>query len=258
MPASLEPILPHLPAWLMVLFRLSGIFMFAPLFGSNLVPMRVKALLALTLSFCIYPMIPPQVPMDLSVATIAGAIGSELLIGLAIGYGASLPLIAMQLGGLLMGQQLGLAIANVLNPDFDEQVSIFGQLLFLAALTIFLLLDGHHALIGVLINSFESVPLGGSAPTGEMLSMAVGLLTSMVELAVRVAAPLLCLVFLETVAMGFIAKTVPQIQIFSLGFPIRILLGLFLTIVVCAVMFDAMVDEMRHALTLISGMFGGG
>lgn len=258
MPVSLEPILPHIPAFLMVLFRLSGIFMFAPLFGSNLIPMRIKVLLALTLSFCIYPMIPPQVPMELSVATIAGSIGSELLIGLAIGYGASIPLIAMQLGGLLMGQQLGLAIANVLNPDFDEQVSIFGQLLFLAALTIFLLLDGHHALIGVLINSFNSVPLGGLAPGGEILAMTVGLLTAMFELAVRVAAPLLCLVFLETVAMGFIAKTVPQIQIFSLGFPIRILLGLFLTIVVCAVMFDALVEEMRYAIGLVSNLFGGG
>ena len=256
MPSSLESILPHVPAFVLVLFRLSGIFLFAPLFGSNLIPMRVKVLLALVLSFCVYPLIPPQIPLELSLMTIAGAITSELLIGLLIGYGASLPLIALQLAGMLMGQQLGLGLARIFNPDLDDETEVLGQFFYLVALTIFLLLDGHHILLATLIRSFDHVPLGGYMADLAVLQVLTGLLTSMLELGIRVAAPLLTLVFLETVAMGFVARTVPQLNILSLGFPLRIILGFFMCIGLVAVMHDEFAASLRHALTAMMRVFG--
>jgi flagellar biosynthetic protein FliR len=255
MPVSLEPILPHLPAFMLVLFRLSGIFLFAPALGSTAIPVRVKVLLALVLAFCIYPVIPPQAPLGLSLMTLPAVIGSELLIGLIIGYGASLPLVALQMGGLLMGQQLGLGLARVYNPEFNEETEVIGQFLFLTALTIFLLLNGHHAMLSALIGSFQTVPLGGYMPDGNILLLITGLLTSMLELAIRVAAPLLTLVFLESVAMGFIARTVPQINILSLGFPLRIMAGLILTIAIVAGMSDAFQLSMRQTMNALFHVF---
>jgi flagellar biosynthetic protein FliR len=255
MPVSLEPILPHLPAFMLVLFRLSGIFFFAPALGSTAIPVRVKALLALVLAFCIYPIIPPQVPLQLSLMTLPAAIGSELLIGLIIGYGASLPLVALQMGGLLMGQQLGLGLARVYNPEFNEETEIIGQFLFLTALTIFLLLDGHHAMLSALIGSFQTVPLGGYMPDGNILLLITGLLTAMLELAIRVAAPLLTLVFLESITINFIARTVPQINILSLGFPLRIMAGLVLTIAIVAGMSDAFQLSMRQTMSALLRVF---
>ncbi len=255
MPVSLEPILPHVPAFMLVLFRLSGIFFFAPALASSVIPVRVKVLLALVLTFCIYPIIPPQLPLELSLMTLSAAIGSELLIGLIIGYGASLPLVALQMGGLLMGQQLGLGLARVYNPEFNEETEIIGQFLFLTALTIFLLLDGHHAMLAALIGSFQTVPLGGYVPDGNILLLITGLLTSMLELAIRVAAPLLTLVFLESVAMGFIARTVPQINILSLGFPLRIMAGLLLTIAIVAGMSDAFQVSLRQTMNALLHVF---
>ncbi len=256
MSTGLEQLLPHIPAFLLVLFRLTGIFIFGPVFGSSVIPMRAKVLLALVLAFCIYPVIPPQVPVQLSLMTLAVAVGTELLIGLVIGYGASLPLVAMQIGGLMMGHQLGLGLAQVFNPEFNEQTEIMSQLLFFLALVAFLLLGGHHAMLVALVHSFESVPLGGYRMDGSVLDLVVGLLTATFELGIRVAAPLLCLVFLETIAMGFVARTVPQLNILSLGFPLRILLGFLLVAGIVATMFDAVSEAifqmMRNVIALFS------
>ena len=255
MPASLQPILPHIPAFLLVMFRLTGIFIFAPLFGSTAIPARVKVLLSLVLAVCIYPLVPAQAPPDLSLWTMSAAVASELLIGVVIGYGASLPLVAVQMGGLLMGQQLGLGLAQVFSPQFGQQTDVVSQLFFLMALMIFILLDGHHAMLAVLIQSFETIPLGGFIPDGSLVRLVVGLLTAMLELAVRVAAPLLCIVFLETIAMGFVARTVPQLNILSLGFPLRILVGFVVIIAVLAAIGDALAESIHDAMGAMFQMF---
>ena len=255
MPQSLLPLLPHIPALLLVMFRLTGIFLFAPLFGSNLIPARVKVLLALVLSLGVYPMVPPQTPVELALPTLAVAVGSELLIGVVIGYGASLPLVALQMGGMMMGQQLGLGLAQVITGQSGTRTDVTSQFFFVVALTVFLLLDGHHQVLTVLVRSFESIPLGGYAPRESMVRLIVGLLGSMYELAVRVAAPLLCLVFLETIAMGFIARTVPQFNLLSIGFPLRILMGLALIMALLSVMNDALAAEIDHAMGLLLRYF---
>lgn len=252
---SLNTLLPHIPAFLLVMFRLTGIFVFAPMFGSSAIPVRVKVMLALVLAVCVYPMVPPQTPIGLSVMTLGAAVGSELLIGVAIGYGASLPLTAIQMGGMMMGQQLGLGLAQVFNPDFGEQTDVMGQFFFIVALTIFILLDGHHALLSVLVHSFDRIPLGGFIPGESVLQLMVGLLGAMYELAIRVAAPLLCIVFLETIAMGFVARTVPQMNILSLGFPLRILIGLLLIMAALAAMNDALAESIRQSMRAMGRVF---
>jgi len=256
MPGALEPILPHVPVFLLVFFRLTGIFIFGPVFGSSVLPVRVKVMLALVLAFCVYPIIPPQVPIELGWGAMAAAIATELLVGLIIGYGASLPLIAMQVGGLMMGHQLGLGLAQVFNPEFNEQTEVLSQFLFLMALAAFLLLNGHHAMLMALVNSFDSVPLGGYVPDGGLVFTITGMLTAMFELGLRVAAPLLCLVFLETIAMGFVARTVPQLNILSLGFPLRIILGLFLLVGLAAVMFESVAHMITQTIQTLLRMFG--
>ncbi len=252
---ELAHIYPHIPAFLLVLFRLGGIFIFGPVFGSQVIPMRVKVLLALVLTMCIYPIVPPQIPVQLSLANIMLAVGSEMLIGLIIGYGASLPLVALQIAGQMMGHQLGLGLAQVFSPDFNEQTEVLSQFLFLVALTAFLLMDGHHAMIGALIASFHAVPLGGYVPDDRLMGLVTGLLNSMFELGLRVAAPLLCLVFLETIAMGFVARTVPQLNILSLGFPLRIIVGLFALIAIVGAMFEGVSHSIMHMIRSLVQLF---
>ena len=266
MPIDLTPLIAHVPAWLLVLFRLSGIFLFAPLFGSSAVPVRIRVMLAVGLSLCVYPalvqpgaaalpLIAPLLEGGLGLWSVVGVTATELMVGLVIGFGASLPLTGMQLAGHIIDQQIGLGLAGVFNPDLNEQGSVVGEFLFMMALTVFLVLGGHRILLSTLVGSFSLVPLGGFVPGSDVLQLIMGLMTVMFDLALRVAGPLLCLIFLQTVALGFIARTVPQLNILSIGFPLRILVGAGILVLSVASLNDAFLTAMRGTLGEISGFF---
>lgn len=259
MTGDLGPILDHVPAWLMVLFRLTGIFIMAPILGATTIPRQIKVYLTLGLSLCVYPMLLGSgrpsagfigyvVDHGLPMWSLIASVGLELLIGYAIGYAASLPIMGMQVGGHIIDQQVGLGIAGVLNPEVGEQSGIVGQLFFLLAITIFAILGGHRIMLATLIGSFDQIPLGGFAGFESLVGLMLGLVTVMFELALRVAAPLLCLVFLETVAMGFIARTVPQMNILSVGFATRIMIGFAMLVGCVGVAATVYTDTMREVL----------
>lgn len=267
MPINLDPLLAHLPSWLLVLFRITGIFVIAPLLGARAIPARVRIFWAVALSLCVYPMllsvgspaaklITPVVKNGLSLWTTVPAVATELLIGLIIGYGASLPLMGMQVSGRLVDQQLGMALGGVFNPDVDDQAGVIGQFYYLLALALFVILGGHRVMVGILVDSFNTIPLGGFWPDLHLLDLLVGLLGSMFSLAIRVAAPLLCLIFLETLAMGFIIRTVPQINILSIGFPLRIIIGIALLVGAIGITGQVYVQTMRQTLRTI-GLYLG-
>ena len=255
-----------MPAWLLVLFRLAGIFAFTPLYSARTIPVVVKVLLALGLSFCVFPLllstgktssvvVGPILDSGLSLGTVAPAVASELLVGSVIGFCATLPLIGMQLGGRVASQQMGLGLAEVFSPG-EEQSGITSRFFYLLGLALFMILGGHRALLLVLVGSFNHVPLGGSIVGGDMLRLLIGLLESAYDLALHVAAPLLCLIFLETVAMGFIMRTVPQLNILSIGFAVRILLGASTLLGAVGVLSVAFMDTMQHTLHRLALFFG--
>lgn len=235
MPVDLTPILPYVPVWLMILFRLTGIFVLAPVLGSSTVPRMIKVFLALGLSFAVWPMlwVDAQASGNLAMAvrnldmwSLGLLIALELLIGYVIGYAASLPLTGMQLGGHVVDQQMGLAAAQLFNPEFDDQTGVTGQLLFMFALALFVAAGGLNVMLHTLAQTFRHVPLGGFAGFDQIVHMVVGMLAIMFELGLRIAAPILCLMFLVSVGMGFLMRTVPQFNILSVGFAIRILSSL--------------------------------
>ncbi len=266
---DLRPLLPHIVPWLLVLTRLSGVFVLAPVLSSTAIPRMVKVLLAVALSLCIYPLVLTTGGfsetasfniLTMSLWTLAPAVGTELLLGYLMGYALSLPMAAMQGGGHLIDQQMGLGIAGVFNPELGEQSSPVGDLLFMVAMAVFLIVGGHLVMLRTLAESFHHLPLAGRVDAGGlegMLVLVTGLLQVMLELAVRVAAPMLCLVFLETVAMGFIARTVPQLNILSIGFVVRIVLGFaFLAAYAHAVMtvyLDTLVEMMGRVAGFLAG-----
>lgn len=237
MPVDLTPLLPYVPVWLMILFRLTGIFVLAPVLGSSTVPRMIKVFLALGLSFAVWPMlwVDAQASGNLAMAvrgldiwSMGLLVALELLIGYVIGYAASLPLTGMQLGGHVVDQQMGLAAAQLFNPEFDDQTGVTGQLLFMFALALFVAAGGLNVMLHTLAQTFRHVPLGGFAGFDQIVHMVVGMLAIMFELGLRIAAPILCLMFLVSVGMGFLMRTVPQFNILSVGFAIRILSSLLI------------------------------
>ncbi|MCP3905454.1 MAG: flagellar biosynthetic protein FliR [Planctomycetes bacterium] len=228
-------ILEHVPAALLVVFRIGGLMLYGPVFGAPVIPARVKSMLALVVGLSVYPALSRQgfvdVDLHLDLYSLAPIVAMELLIGLFIGFVASLPLVSVQAGGLVMGQQMGLGFARFYNPGIDDEADVIGQVLFFMALAGFLVIGGHDAMLLAVLRSFEHVPLGAFVIDSSVIELITGLLLASFELALRVAAPVLAIVFLQSVAMGYTAKTVPQLNILSLGFPLRILVGV--TFVMC-------------------------
>jgi flagellar biosynthesis protein FliR len=245
-----QAILDHIPAALLVIVRVGGLMVFGPLFGSNIIPTRVKAFLAVALGLAAYPLLAESalrdVHLDLNLWTLAPVIATEGLVGLVIGFVANLPLTALTGGGLIMGQQMGLGFGQLFNPAIDDEADVIGQMLFYMAMVGFLMAGGHETLLLTVLHSFQRIPLGGFVPHEDLISLVCGLTLSSLELALRVAAPLLAIVFLESVAMGLLAKTVPQLNILSLGFPLRILVGLAIVAIGLVVINDVATDHIRE------------
>lgn len=229
MPPVFETLLPHLPPFLAALSRIAGLFVFTPGLAGAMMPVRIKALLAVALTAAVYPTLDlaRDVPLSLDLMSLAPAMASETLIGVSVGFLASLPLLAAQMGGVLAGQQMGMGLGNIINPALDADADTAGQLLFFAAIGAFLACGGLDACVRAVSLTFVNVPIGGAGlALASPLNLAVALVASGFEVAVRISAPVLCILLVESLASAFLMKTAPQFNIMSFGFPVRITLGL--------------------------------
>lgn len=248
-----QSILPHVLPFAAALARMSGLFIFAPLLGSQVIPMRIKAALAFLMTLCVYPMLAPEAPplMVVDLISLIPLLVGEALIGLTIGLLASTPIVFLQMGGLLMGQQMGLGIARVFNPATDTESDIIGQILLYVAMGVFLSLGGLELMHAALVGSFDRVGPGEFLQRPSPLPVLVGVTSAGMELAVRVAAPVIAIIFLETLATGFLMKTVPQLNILSFGFPVKILMGLVVLVASVGPIGEATVNSVQSTLDVV-------
>jgi flagellar biosynthetic protein FliR len=222
----------NLPLLALVLARMSGLVIFAPFFSSGSIPINVRAFLAANLTIIVLPFatLNMVVPSDLS--SLVVAITGELLIGMTVGMMTTTLFSGLELSGMLIGQQMGISVAQVFDPLFNENSSALGQLYFWLAMVVFLLIRGHIVLIGALAKSFQTLPIGKFIVSEEVVSSLIQILQMSFILALHIFAPLLVAIFLTTLAMGFVSRTVPQLNILSIGFPLRIAFG-FVLLVLC-------------------------
>jgi flagellar biosynthetic protein FliR len=258
----------HLGPALLVLFRVSGLAIFAPVLSSPSVPRQVKVLLVSMVALSAYPTLAAgplrgaEVPMTLG--AIAPLAALELFIGAVIGFIALLPLVAMQMGGLVMGTQMGLGFARVYNPAMDEEGDVLEQLLFFLGLAAFLSVGGLEQMTMAILRSFDYVRVGGVGDVlavggygieNGLLRLLTGIILAATELALRVSAPLVGLFFLETVALGFLSKSVPSLNLMTLGFPMRIILGLGILVIGMGAIGEALHHFLRDDAALLAQWF---
>lgn len=248
---EIAPLYQHGIAVLIVAFRLAGLLLFSPMLAGAAIPQQAKVILIVTLALAIYPAMPHawQMPVHFSLVTVGQLMVTETLIGAAIGFVASLPILAVQLGGQIMGQQMGLGLAQVFNPELETNTGVVDQLLFYTALAVFISFGGIEATFAALMNTYESVPLGAMTLSAIPLELIVGTIAAGYELALRVAAPILGIMLIETVASGVLMKTIPQINIMSVGFSIKTLAGLAGLAAAVATIFVVFADEAARVLS---------
>lgn len=232
-----------LETFLLVSFRAAGLFISAPIFSNRSVPSMIKAGLAIILAIVLVPAASqsPITPVD-SVWLLAALAGKEMLVGFIIGFCFSLLFIAIQMAGSLVGYQIGLTLANVLDPEAGNEVSIIGEFWAVVASLIFLSIDGHHAVISAFADSYKMVPVGVFNFAGSAGEYLIRLSAYAFTIAIKISAPVVITLFLTEVALGVVARTVPQTNIFIVGIPLKIGIG-FLIIAISLPVFRFMVEK---------------
>lgn len=250
---GLESIAQHAIPFLLVLFRLAGLFIAAPLLSSSMIPARVKALFVLMLAAALYPAIPPQhvetAGMDLF--SLAPLMITEGLLGLAIGTIASIPLISLEIAGVVMGQQIGFGLARVYNPELEMDTDLLGQMLFYLGSGAFIAMGGLETLFTTVAATFGRVPVGGFGFAHPPIDLLIGVIASGFELAIRVAAPVTGSVLLIVVSFGVMSKTMPALNVMTVGFTAKILAALAMIAFAAYAIEHAVGTEIEHTIGAI-------
>jgi flagellar biosynthetic protein FliR len=221
------------PAYALVMFRVLGLFLFAPLFGSSRIPRRVRFFMALVMSVAMVGDGLPTVVIPDNLLTLTLVIAGEMLFGFALGMTAAMVLIAAQWAGELIGQQMGFNLGSVIDPQFGAAGSVVGDAYFLLTLTIFLLLGGHRELVEGVHLSLTTVPPPLLLPDGETLSNLVDAFGACAALALRIAAPIFVTKMIVDVALGCLTKSMPQFNVMSASLSLKAIVGM-LVIALCA------------------------
>jgi flagellar biosynthetic protein FliR len=211
---------------LLVLARIGGLVVSAPMFGHLLVPPRVRAALAIALAAVLTPVVPAPAALPQDLWALGAAVATESLLGALIGIVAQFVFAGVQLGGQLAGMQMGFGLANLIDPQSQSQITIIAQWEALLALLVFLAVDAHHLMLRALLESFRIAPPGGIGVGGLGLRGTIALAGDMFVVGVRVAAPVLVSLLLTNAALGVLSRTIPQVNVFVVGFPLNVGVGL--------------------------------
>ena len=245
-------------AGVLAFLRVAGLMTVGPVFGVPVVPANVRVLLSVAAALIVAPALPPAAPP----AGVAGLLATgvtEFAVGFALGLGVLTILSGLQLAGELIDQQVGTALGEVFNPGLDVGASASGTLLYLLGTTVFLTLpplDGHLRVFAALLETFRTLPPGdgGYAPSAEFFT---ALLHGSTVLALRVAAPTLAVMSLVALATGFLGRTVPQINVLVLGFPVRAAAGLLVLGLTLSPAGDVLVDTLDATLDALRDEVNG-
>lgn len=199
----------------------------APIFSDRGIPVRVKIGLAGIISILLFPLVDQQHPqIGFNHLTALGLIMGEMFTGILIGFGMGLLFAGIRLAGEYVGVDMGFSMAQVFDPTYSQNLSVITSFKGILAMLLFLILNGHHFLIEAVVYSYRFVPIGGWSLSNLAIEKLILMSTKMFLLGIKIAAPALVALFLTSVAMGVIARTVPQMNIFFVGFPLRIFVGL--------------------------------
>lgn len=231
--------------FLLVFARTGGLFIASPVFSNRNIVIPVKIVIALSLAFIFVPLI--KTPVDTpDTFLLVALIIKEITVGFVMGFVASLTIAAIKMAGTLIDLSAGFGFAQMIDPLSQEHNSIIGQLLNLVATLMFLVCKAHYVVIQGLAESFRYLPLGNMIITPELTGNVVSMLGLIFLSAMKIAAPIIGVIFLTDIALGIVSRTVPQLNILNVGFSVKM--------VVCAV---SLMIIFPVAITVMANLFGG-
>ena len=208
----------------LLIVRPGTLIVTAPVFGSTFVPAPVRIGLGVLLGIVLAPGVPaPPVAQPMAIVL---AVASEIVIGVAIGMGMRLIVAAAELGGHLVGFQMGLSYAALIDPQSGVRNAMVATLYANMAMMFFLAIDGHHTVLRALASSYAVLPIGATLAATSLSTLVAQMLGLVFVTGVRMAVPVVTVLLLVELALGLISRAAPSLNLMVVGAPIRLLAGL--------------------------------
>ncbi len=238
--------------FLLPLFRIAALLMSMPLIGTQLVPVRVRLYLALAIALVLVPTLPPMpVVESLSLASLL-LIAEQLLIGVMFGFVLQLFFHVFIVSGQLLAMQMGLGFASMVDPANGISVPVLGQFFNMLVILLFLSVNGHLVVLEILAESFVTLPVGGGLSTNHFWEVA-GKLGWVLGAGVL---PAITALLVVNLAFGLMTRAAPQLNIFSIGFPLTLVLGLIIVWIGMADIFAQYQIFVSEALMMLRELAG--
>jgi len=212
--------------YVLITVRISAIFFTAPVISSRNFPALAKIAMAFLVAIIVFPVVEKDFVIPGDVVTYGIVVFQQIIMGIIIGFAAYLIFTSIQLAGQIIDLQMGFGIVNVIDPVSNTQVSIIGQFKFVMAILLFMAIDGHHLLFKAIVDSFAMVPLGSVGVTEPTVTKLNAMFSGVFLLAFKIAGPATIALFLSNVTLGLIARTIPQMNVFIVGLPMNIGIGI--------------------------------
>lgn len=245
----------HAAVFLLLLTRVSGIFVISPFFGSMNIPVYFRAAASLAFAVVLFPVIDhfQELQAPATVIAYTAAVLSELFIGWLIGFVAYISFAAITMAGKVMDMQVGFAIVNVMDPTSGQQMPLIGSFLYNLGLIVFLVTNGHHMIIAALFESFKMVPMLTMEPSLSLPLIIANFTTGIFLTGMKIAMPVTFAILLTNVGLGILARTMPQMNIFVVGIPMQLAVGVLILSMVLpfyVLFLDVVFNEMYGNITM--------
>ncbi len=225
----------HFQIFLLIMMRMNAMILIAPFFSSDVIPFRIKTLVSFLVTLVIFPIVAARgykLPGDMGGYFLL--VVQEVAIGLFLGFLISVIFAAFQLSGQYLAVQIGFGINEVLDPIGQVSVPLEGQFKNLIGLLVLLSINGHHLMLQGVYRSYELAPIMGASKAflGGLMKYMLYTFSGMFVAALKIALPVVAIIFLIEVSMGVLARVAPQMNIMMLGFPFKIAVSFIVLVVV--------------------------
>ncbi len=244
----IQYLLQNVQVFILLFVRMLGIFILTPFFGTKNVPTIFKIGLGFFAAVIVFD---TMGPVDLQINNVLDyfiVVISEFIVGLVIGLASMISFSAIYLAGQLIDYQLGFGLVNILDIHSETQVPLMGNFIYILTILIFMLMNGHYTLFTMLAKSVDIIPIGKVAfDLPGMSQVLTKMVSDMFILGFRISAPIILTTLLTDLTLGIISRTIPQLNVFMIGMPAKIFVGIF-TLLIMLPMYLTIIDFMFNGM----------
>ncbi|AEG02421.1 flagellar biosynthetic protein FliR [Methylomonas methanica] len=249
-----DELIAYLASFVWPFMRISAMFISIPVFSVNSIPARLKVMLSMLITFVIAPTLPDMPEVELFSSAGLAVSAQQLMIGVATGFILQMVFSILLFAGQSIAYSMGLGFASLVDPATGVQTPVVAQLFVISSSLLFLSVNGHLLLIEMLAQSFHSLPVAVDGLEKAQLWQIIAWSSRMFSDGVLLALPIMATLLFVNISFGIASKAAPQLQLFGIGFPITILLGMVLVWIGLASMLEGFTEKLQDGFMLVSQM----